>query len=59
MTIPEPVPPREQAPITPEAPGISPLATGVAGAVLGGALGAGWVASRKLSPEAEDEEQEG
>jgi hydrogenase small subunit len=59
VEIPEPVPPRDQAPITPESTGISPLATGLGGAILGGALGAGWAASRKLSPETEDSEQEG
>ncbi len=45
----DPTPPRIFPPITPDRPGISPLATGVAGAVLGGAAGAAIMASNKLS----------
>jgi hydrogenase small subunit len=42
-------PPDTYPPIQPPSHGVSPLATGVAGALLGGLAGAGYVASRKLS----------
>ena len=49
IDIERPAPPDTYPAIQPPARGISPLATGVAGAVLGGLAGAGYVASRKLS----------
>jgi hydrogenase small subunit len=39
--------------VTSERTAIDPLATGLAGAVLGGLLGAGWVSSRKLRDDLE------
>jgi hypothetical protein len=42
-------PPDTYPRIQPQGRGVSPLATGVAGAVLGALAGAGYVASRKLS----------
>jgi hydrogenase small subunit len=53
VTIPEPVPPRDQPPITPAPQGVSPIATGLGGAVVGGIIGAGWAASKKLAPASE------
>lgn len=47
--ITEPTPPNMYPPIDPEREGISPLATGIAGLVLGGAAGAALAASGKLS----------
>ena len=49
--ISEPTPPNMYPPITPDREGISPLATGVAGAVLGGVAGAAWAASKKITDE--------
>jgi hydrogenase small subunit len=49
VDIERPGPPDTYPPIQPQGRGVSPLATGVAGAVLGGLAGAGYVASRKLS----------
>jgi hydrogenase small subunit len=49
VTIERPGPPDTYPPIQPAGGGVSPLATGVAGALLGGLAGAGYVASRKLS----------
>jgi hydrogenase small subunit len=49
VEIERPMPPDTYPPIVPERPGLSPLATGVAGAVVGAALGAGVMASRKLA----------
>ncbi len=49
IDIQRPMPPDTYAPIHAPSHGVSPLATGVAGAVLGGLAGAGYVASRKLS----------
>jgi hydrogenase small subunit len=49
VAIERPGPPDTYPPIQPAGRGVSPLATGVAGAVLGALAGAGYVASRKLS----------
>ena len=52
-TIAEPTPPNAYPPITPEREGVSPVATALGGAVLGGVAGAAWVASNKLADDAE------
>ena len=44
-----PTPPDTYAPIHAEQGGVSPVATAVGGAILGGLAGAGYVASKKLS----------
>lgn len=49
VPIERPGPPDTYPAVQPSARGVSPLATGVAGALLGGLAGAGYVASRKLS----------
>jgi hydrogenase small subunit len=52
QTIPidRPLPPDTYAPIHAQQGGVSPLATGVAGLIIGGLAGAGYVASKKLAP---------
>jgi hydrogenase small subunit len=49
VEIRRPTPPDTYAPIHAPQGGVSPIATGVAGAVLGALAGAGYVASKKLS----------
>jgi hydrogenase small subunit len=49
VDIERPMPPDTYAPIHAPQGSISPIATGVAGAVIGAVAGAGYVASRKLS----------
>jgi hydrogenase small subunit len=46
-----PTPPDTYPPIYSTQGGVSPIATGVAGAIVGGLVGAGYVASKKLSSE--------
>jgi hydrogenase small subunit len=65
--IERPTPPDTYPPIHAEDGGVSPVTTGIGGAVVGGLLGAGWMASRKLGsdgepegkPEEKPEEKEG
>jgi hydrogenase small subunit len=56
VPIDRPTPPDTFAPVQPEAPAISPVATGVAGLVGGALLGAGFMASKKLGPPEEEEQ---
>jgi hydrogenase small subunit len=56
--IERPMPPDTYPSIEPEQEGISPLATGVAGVVGGGLLGAGLVASRRLGAKEKKETAE-
>ena len=51
VDIERPTPPDTYPPIGAKVGGISPLATGVAGAIVGAGLAAGWMASRKLGGE--------
>ena len=53
VDIDRPTPPDTYPPIHATQGGVSPVATGVAGAILGGLAGAGYVASKKLTPVAE------
>lgn len=55
VDIERPTPPDTYPPIKAAQGGISPIATAVGGAVLGGLAGAGYVASKKLTPMAGDE----
>lgn len=48
VEIQRPTPPDTYAPVHAPQGGVSPIATGVAGAILGGLAGAGYVASKKL-----------
>jgi hydrogenase small subunit len=52
VDIERPMPPDTYAPIHAAQGGVSPIATGVAGAVIGALAGAGYVASKKLSVDA-------
>jgi hydrogenase small subunit len=49
VDIDRPTPPDTYPPIHARQGGVSPVATGVAGAILGALAGAGYVASKKLS----------
>jgi hydrogenase small subunit len=51
VDIERPTPPDTYPPIAAKQGGVSPLATGVAGAIVGAGLAAGYMASRKLGPE--------
>ncbi len=53
VDIERPTPPDTYAPIHAEPGGVSPVATGIGGAVIGGAIGAGLALSRKLDAEEE------
>lgn len=55
VDIERPTPPDTYPPIHAPQGGVSPIATGVAGLVLGGLAGAGYVASKKLTPASSDE----
>jgi hydrogenase small subunit len=51
VPIDRPTPPDTYAPLHAPQGGVSPVATGVAGAVVGGLIGAGYIASKKLTSE--------
>jgi len=51
VDIERPTPPDTYPPIAAKQGSVSPLATGVAGAIVGAGLAAGYMASRKLGPE--------
>jgi hypothetical protein len=55
VPIGRPRPPDTYPPIHAAQGGISPIATGVAGAIVGGLVGAGYMASRQLSKDPADE----
>jgi hydrogenase small subunit len=55
VPIGRPRPPDTYPPIHAPQGGVSPVATGVAGAIVGGLIGAGYMASRKLSAAASEE----
>jgi hydrogenase small subunit len=50
VPIDRPAPPDTYAPVAAHEGAISPLATGIAGVIGGGLLGAGWMAARKFAP---------
>ena len=54
-TIPEPTPPCQTPSITAEADGIDPIATGVAGLLVGGVISAGVALSRRFDKEDREE----
>ncbi len=54
VEIDRPTPPDQYPPVGADHGGVSPLATGVAGLVGGAALGAGWMAAKKLAEADED-----
>jgi hypothetical protein len=56
VPIGRPRPPDTYPPIHSTQGGVSPIATGVAGAIVGGLVGAGYMASKKLSMTAAPEE---
>ena len=55
VEITRPTPPDTYPSVTPERPGVSPLATGIGGLVAGGVVGAGLAASRRFKDEPEEE----
>jgi hydrogenase small subunit len=63
VAIQRPTPPDTYPPVKAEQGSISPVATGVAGAIGGALIGAGYIASRKLgsdsTPEADDDKTAG
>jgi hydrogenase small subunit len=58
VEIERPVPPDFYPPVFAEHKGVSPIATGVAGLIGGALVGAGFIASRKLSAGSSDEPKE-
>jgi hydrogenase small subunit len=58
VEITRPMPPDTYAPIHAPQGGVSPIATGVAGAILGGLAGAGYVASKKFGTGDSDEKKQ-
>jgi hydrogenase small subunit len=55
VDIERPTPPDTYPPIFADHSNVSPLATGIGGAVIGAALGAGWAAAKKAGDQTEDE----
>jgi hydrogenase small subunit len=58
VDIERPMPPDTYAPIRAPQGRVSPIATGLAGAVIGGLAGAGYVASKKLGAAADGENEQ-